>query len=229
MKKINITINGPIGSGKTTLMHSIAKRLEEDSKNIILKNEPSVSIPYIVNLLRDFYRDENKYAYPLQLAIGAAQEAIMTELSEKEYDYAIVDAAASTSIYAYSHLKNKRINLDQYETLESINKNFNFNFLIWINSETERLIRNITIRNKDIIKNENILGVEISNFSYIEQQLQDFEQYKHVYFQKFKALNPSLKIIEVSKVPPIHTRGYDDLVDHVCREIMGVSDGYNKN
>lgn len=54
MKKTNITINGPIGTGKTTLIHELEKRLNSVSNSVIVQPEPSVTIPFINDVLKNF-------------------------------------------------------------------------------------------------------------------------------------------------------------------------------
>ena len=81
MKQRNIAILGTIGCGKTTLIEKIRERLAKETSEIIVQPEPSVTIPFVNDVLKKFYNDNSAWSYSLQLCIAAAQEAHMRYLT----------------------------------------------------------------------------------------------------------------------------------------------------
>jgi len=222
MKKINITVNGPIGAGKTTLIHELETRLRSISKSVVVQPEPSVTIPFINDVLKKFYTDNKKWSYSLQLCISAAQEAYMETLNESKYEYALFDAAYSSDIYGYSHCAHGRMTLDDFHALLNVGRPFKFDYLIWINANKDELIQHVKSRNSKITTGfieEEKKDVPIEDFSYLDSHLKDFTEYKPIYFNRFKQGNKDVKIIELSNLPKLGTPEYTKLMDFLFNEI----------
>ena len=224
MKKINITVNGPIGAGKTTFIERLEEALRKKSEAVIVQPEPSVTIPFINDVLKNFYSDNSGWSYPLQVLISGAQEAYLQQLRETDYDYAIMDAAWSSYIYGYSHYKHGRMSLRDYNALASLSRPFRFDYLIWIGGDKEEIVSHIRGRNAQVANGE--LGeakkdVEIEDFSYIDSHLKDFSEYLPVYLSKFKSFNPDINIIMLDHIPDINSDAYQEMIDSIVDKIAG--------
>jgi deoxyadenosine/deoxycytidine kinase len=222
VRKINITVNGPIGAGKTTFMERLEAALREKSDSVIVQPEPSVTIPFINDVLKNFYSDNMGWSYPLQVLISGAQEAYLQLLRESDYDYAIMDAAWSSYIYGYSHYKNGRMSLRDYNALASLSRPFKFDYLIWIGGSKAEIISHIKGRNEKVSNGELDEGkkdVEIEDFSYIDSHLEDFSEYLPVYLSKFKSFNPNIKIIKINHIPDINSAEYEDMIYNIANKI----------
>lgn len=222
MKKINITINGTIGVGKTTLIDALARRIKKETPNLVLQPEPSVTVPFINDVLQKFYNDNTSWSYPLQLLITAAQEAYMQELRESDYDYALMDMAYSSDIYSYSHQKHHRMRMEDHYSLLTSGRPFKFDYLIWLNDNKQTIIDRIKHRNNQIENNQLIptkKDISIEDFSYLDLHMKDFEEYFPIYIEKFKRINPNIEIIKIEHVPEINTEEYNNLIENIYGEI----------
>lgn len=223
MRKININIIGTIGCGKTTLMEALYKKLSADGALTLMETEPSVTIPFINDVLKKFYDDNNHWSYPLQLCISAAQEAYMQILRETDYEYSLFDAAFSSDIYGYSHAKHRRMSLNDFHSLLNIGRAFKFDYVIWIHENKETTIERIKSRNKRVEEgdmNPDKKDVSIDDFSYLDDHLADFEEYMPEYLNRFKIDNPDVKIIELKHLPDFKSDAYDFLIENLCKEIQ---------
>lgn len=225
MKHINIAVLGSIGVGKTTLLEGIAKKLKESSDNVIVQPEPSVTIPFVNEVLKKFYNDNASWSFPLQLCITAAQEAYMQTLRESDYEYSLFDAPYSSDIYGYSHAKRERMSIENFHALVSIGRPFRFDYIIWINEDKETTMRRIKSRNKKVDEGDmhpDKKDVAIDDFSYLDAHIEDFQEYMPIYLNKFRAYNPSVNIIELRNVPDMSSQEYSDLIENICEKIKGV-------
>lgn len=225
MKKINITVNGPIGAGKTTFIERLETALKQRSNNVIVQPEPSVTIPFINDVLKNFYLDNEGWSYPLQVLISGAQEAYLQQLRETNYDYAIMDAAWSSYIYGYSHYKHGRMSLRDYNALAALSRPFKFDYLIWIGGSKDEITSHIKGRNKQVSNgelDENKKDVEIEDFTYIDSHLEDFSEYLPIYLSKFKSFNPNIKVINIDHIPNINSKEYDDMITDIVNKISSL-------
>ena len=223
MKKINIAILGSIGVGKTTLLEQIETRLKNISDNVLIQPEPSVTIPFVNEVLKKFYNDNSGWSFPLQLSISAAQEAYMQELREADYDYALFDAPYSSDIYGYSHAKRGRMSIEDFHALVSIGRPFKFDVVIQISEDKETTISRISKRNRRVEEGDmdpDKKDLSINDFSYLDSHIEDFSEYFPVYINKFKCYNPDAKIIKITHVPELGSSEYDDLLDAILSEIL---------
>lgn len=218
----NIAILGSIGVGKTTLMSELEKRLRSKSDNVVVQPEPSVTIPFVNEVLKKFYNDNSAWSFPLQLSISAAQEAYMQELRESEYDYALFDAPYSSDIYGYSHSKRGRMRIEDFHALVAIGRPFKFDVVIQICEDKETTIKRISSRNKRVEEGDmdpDKKDVAIDDFSYLDSHIEDFTEYFPIYVSKFKAYNPDAKIIKVRHIPELGSPEYEKFLDNILEEI----------
>jgi len=229
MKNENIAVIGTIGVGKTTLIRAMEAKLKLNN-TVLVKPEPSVTIPFVNEALKRFYTDNDAWAYPMQLLITSSQEAYMQDLESADYDYSIIDMPYSSEIYGYSHFKNGRLNHDEFLKLLSAGRTFRFDYLIILKSDKETTINRILGRNKKIDNNEtvNVGGkdVQIEDFSYLDGHITDFMEYLPIHITRFKRMNPDIKIIELDTLPDMNTDkdSYEDIINNLCKEIEDNND-----
>lgn len=224
MKKLNIAVLGTIGVGKTTLLNKLAEKLRWFSKNVIIQPEPSVTIPFINEVLKKFYDDNAGWSFPLQLSISAAQEAYMQMLRESDYDYSLFDAPYSSDIYSYSHAKRGRMRIEDHHALVSVGRPFKFDVIIKICEDKHTTISRISKRNKRVEEGDmdpDKKDVSIDDFSYLDSHIEDFTEYFPIYINKFKCYNPDALIIELNHIPDLESPEYDELITKIYLKIIG--------
>ena len=218
MKKINIAVLGTIGVGKTTLLNKLKERLEKDTPDVVLKAEPSVTIPFINDVLKRFYNDDKNWSFVLQLCISAAQEAYFQDLRDSDYEYSLFDMPYSSDIYSYSHMKHNRMPPSGHHSLVGIGSKFPFDYIILINEDKETTIKRVSGRNKKANNGEyngDKKDVAIEDFSYLDSHIEDFKEYQEVWLNRFKCDNPNVKIIRLEHIPELDTELYTTLVEHL--------------
>jgi len=139
-------IEGVIGVGKTSLTRLVGDRL--DAKLIL---EQSASNPY----LEDFYRDPRRYAFQIQLFFLLSRYRQLLNLPQGElfHKYLIADYVfAKDKIFAYLNLEHRDLVL--YERVATLLEKElpKPDLVIYLQSNTERLIANIKKRKKDYEK-----------------------------------------------------------------------------
>jgi len=139
-------IEGVIGVGKTSLTRLVGERL--DAKLIL---EQSASNPY----LEDFYRDPRRYAFQIQLFFLLSRYRQLLNLPQGElfHKYLIADYVfAKDKIFAYLNLEHRDLVL--YERVATLLEKElpKPDLVIYLQSNTERLIANIKKRKKDYEK-----------------------------------------------------------------------------
>jgi len=230
MKKNNIAILGTIGVGKTTLLHNIEEELLKYSNSVLVKAEPSVTVPFVNDVLKKFYNDNKSWSLCLQLLISSVQESYFQELRETDYDYALFDMPFSSDIYSYSHMKHGRMSADGHHSLVRIGSKFPFDTVILINEDKETTInrvknRNTAVANKEYTEDKK--DVEIEDFSYLDEHIADFKEYQEVWLTRFKTDNPDVKIIRINHVPDLRSEDYKKLLIKIIDIIMkGTSNEY---
>lgn len=225
MRKINIAILGSIGVGKTTLMKNIENKLRDLSEVVIVQPEPSVTIPFINDVLKKFYNDNSSWSFPLQLSISAAQEAYMQTLRESEYDFSLFDAPYSSDIYGYSHAKRGRMRLEDFHALVAIGRPFKFDVVVQICEDKNTTISRISKRNKRVEEGDmdpDRKDVSIEDYSYLDSHIEDFNEYFPIYINKFKGYNPDVKIIKLDHIPDIDDPEYEEIIDMIISESLKV-------
>lgn len=224
MKKTNIAILGTIGVGKTTLLRKLEEKLKEETNDVVVKAEPSVTIPFINDVLKRFYENNTAWSFCLQLCISAAQEAYFQDLRESDYEYALFDMPFSSDVYSYSHMKHKRMNTENHHSLVGIGTNFPFDYVILLSEDKDTTIKRIKKRNKAVTEGkltEDQKNVSIEDFSYLDEHISDFKEYQNVWLSRFTSDNQNVKIIKVFHIPELGTQEYTDFVDNLAKQIKG--------
>ena len=222
MRKINIAVLGTIGVGKTTLLHNIEKKLLETTDSVVVKAEPSVTIPFINDVLKHFYNDNKAWALPLQLCISAAQEAYFQELRESDYEYALMDMPFSSDIYSYSHFKRGRMSGAGHSSLVGLGSEFPFDMVILINEDKETTIDRVSGRNRKANSGTLDNGqddIAIEDYSYLDEHIADFKEYQDVWMTRFKSDNPNVIIEELNHIPDIDSPAYGKLISYIAKKI----------
>jgi len=155
-----IAIEGVIGVGKTSLARILAQRL--NARLILEKFEDN---PF----LSDFYNDRDRYAFQTQIFFLLSRyrqqmELFQTELFHKNLvtDYMFI----KDKLFAYLNLNEKELMLyDQMLNLllRQIPKP---DLVIYLQADTERLMKNIAKRGRDFEKNIDEEYIEALNQMY---------------------------------------------------------------
>lgn len=223
MKKINIAILGTIGVGKTTLLHRLEEKLKEYSTSVLIKAEPSVTVPFVNDVLKRFYDDNASWSLCLQLLISSVQESYFQDLRESDYDYSLFDMPYSSDIYSYSHMKHGRMSPEGHHSLVSIGSHFPFDYVILINEDKDVAISRVRGRNKRIEEGDmdpDKKDVAIDDFSYLDSHIADFKEYQEVWLNRFRVDNPNVKIIKLNHIPDMDSKEYNILINELATQIM---------
>ena len=168
MKFDFLTIEGNIGSGKT----SLAKKIASDFNGKLILEEFADN-PF----LPKFYKDSKPNAFPLELFFMAER---FNQLSGEKSE---IDLFSEFTVSDYSFFKSKLLaqnNLEQDE-LNLFNRLYNIMFstvkkpdlLIYLHADIERLQENIKIRGREYEKNINnnyLKEIEKKYFDYLKKQ-----------------------------------------------------------
>lgn len=146
MTKI-ISIEGNIGSGKSTFVKALFEHYEKtnkvNSKKIYFLQEP-VSIWETIkndkeeNIIECFYRDQEKYAFSFQMMAYISRLSLLRKAMKKGYDYIFTERCVNTdrNVFAkmlYDSGKIEKINYEIYtkwfdEFIEEFN-NFHYIYI----------------------------------------------------------------------------------------------------
>ncbi len=163
-----IAVEGNIGAGKTSLATRIAERF--NGRLILEQFEEN---PFLAK----FYKDQDKYAFPLELSFLADRyQQLKRELASQELfsDFTISDYFLNKSlIFARKTLKD-----DEYQLFRTLFNIMNANLprpdlLIHLYVRTSRLQQNIRHRGRDYeqqIADDYLEGIQESYFNYLKQQ-----------------------------------------------------------
>jgi len=155
-----IAIEGVIGVGKTSLSQILAKRL--GARLVLEKFEEN---PF----LSDFYKDRERYAFQTQIFFLLSRyrqqmELFQTELFHQNLvtDYLFI----KDKLFAYLNLNEKELKLyDQMLSL-LIRQIPRPDLVIYLQADTERLLKNISFRGRDYEKNMDKEYIEALNQMY---------------------------------------------------------------
>lgn len=183
---IKIAVIGPIGIGKTSFINTFSKQFlnYQDTMGIINFEEPAINNQDINTILKKFYKDNVKWAYPLEVNIAAAFEAIFTEIKEIEEDkekynnIIIVDTPFSPFIFSSIFEKNGRLTAKEKEIILSITKPFDFDYLFILKETAETIISRIKKRNRDF-------EISDEHKAYTEEHIRDYEFFLNDYLNRY--------------------------------------------
>jgi len=190
---IKIAVIGPIGTGKSSFIDTFSKYYLsiQTENNIIRFGEPTVENEELAKLLRKFYDAPELWTYPLEISISAAFEVLFASIKELEKDpenqdtILLVDTPYSHFIFSSIFEKGGRLTSDEKRVILSINKIFDFDYVIILNESADTIVSRIQKRRGD---------AEVSPFhkKYTEEHIQNYElflpEYLSVYFPKAKQI-----------------------------------------
>ena len=141
-----VAIEGCIGVGKTSLAKLLTERLE--AKLILEKFEDNPFLP-------DFYKNPERYAFQTQLFFLLSRYRQQIDLQQTDLFYKCIVSDyifAKDRLFATLNLSEKEISL--YDNVASLlEKNITFpNLVIFLQSDTERLMENIRKRGRNYEK-----------------------------------------------------------------------------
>ncbi len=192
-----IAIEGVIGVGKTSLARLLAEKL-----NGKLLLEEASENPY----LEDFYRDPHRFAFQIQLFFLAMRYRQLMVLPQQDlfHKHLIADYIfAKDKIFAYLNLEKRDLIL--YERVATLMERElpKPDLVIYLQSDTERLMKNIRSRKVDYEKNISMEYLRSLNEAY------------NAFF--FKYTETPLLVINTTEIDFV--RNEDDLND-LTRQIM---------
>lgn len=198
-----ITIEGVIGSGKTSLAHKLSEKIKA---NLIL--EQFEQNPF----LEKFYLDRKRYAFQTQMFFLINrfkqmqlqnQENLFTEFLVSDYLF------EKDRIFAYLNLVGEELKL--YDTIfpllhRDLRKP---DLVVFLQSSVDRLMYNIKKRNRKIERN--------LSRSYIEELSEAYNNYF------FKYNNTPLLIVNTTQLDFVHNEeDFNELFNVIFREDRGV-------
>ncbi len=201
-----IAIEGVIGVGKTSLAKILCERL--NSRLILEKFEEN---PF----LSDFYQDRQRYAFQTQLFFLLSRYRQQMELSQTDVfhrsmvtDYIF----AKDRLFAYINLDEKELHL--YDQLYSIltREVTKPDLVIYLQADTERLMKNIDLRDRTYERNMDRNYIDSLNqfynqffFHYKETPLLIINTTQIDFVNKKEDLDEVMKYIQQ---PPLGTKYY---------------------
>ncbi len=159
----HICIEGSIGVGKTSLAKLIAEEME--AKTVLEKFEDN---PF----LSDFYSDKKRYAMQTQLFFLLSRYKLQQDLQQMDmFTKAIVSDYMFDKDRLFAALNLADMELDLYNRIANeLQKNIIYpDLIIFLQSETDRLMHNIKIRGRDFESN--------MDWKYIDELNQIYNEY----------------------------------------------------
>jgi len=210
--KISIAIIGTIGVGKSTFIERLKQSFLSDEtipNEVLAIGEPSVSIDFLKDTLKKFYKDTYAWAYPLQLGVSAAQEIHFQNMRMTNYDIAIMDAPYSSYMYCKIHEKADRITEAERLLIDSVSRPFPFDYIILIEETAETTIERIMKRNRSI---------ELTDLLYLHEHIRDYKEFQNGYIEKYF---PGAELIHLRDLPDDSSQEYEDLIQETRDKIIG--------
>ena len=211
MKRIGVI--GTIGVGKSTFLDRLSASLRNNGEKTITFGEPSIIHGNLNSILKKFYTNTWRWAYPLQSGISAAHEAIFTEIEDEEekssgYTMALVDAPYSSYIYCNIHTKAGRLTEQERQAIDNISRPFNFDYIILLEESATETIERIMNRNRDL---------ELEDLSYMYEHIEDFKLFRKQYLEKYF---PNSKFIHLKGLPNLNSPEYNDVMTKITTMIL---------
>jgi deoxyadenosine/deoxycytidine kinase len=163
LSSYHICIEGAIGVGKTSLVKLLA--VEMEAKTVLEKFEDN---PF----LRDFYTDRNRYAMQTQLFFLLSRYKQQQDLQQMDmFTKSIISDYMFDKDRLFAALNLSDMELDLYNRIANeLQKNIVYpDLIIFLQSETDRLMYNIKIRGREIEKN--------MDYTYIDNLNQIYNEY----------------------------------------------------
>ena len=162
LSSYHICIEGTIGVGKTSLVKLLAKEME--AKTVLEKFEEN---PF----LSDFYRDRNRFAMQTQLFFLLSRYKQQQELQQMDmFTKSVISDYMFDKDRLFAALNLSDMELDLYNRIANeLQKNIVYpDLIIFLQSETDRLMYNIKIRGREFEKNMDYRYIDDLNQIYNE-------------------------------------------------------------
>jgi len=208
-KKISVAIIGTIGVGKSTFIERLKEKLTSSvfPTEVLTMGEPSVTIDFVKEALKRFYKDTKSWAYPLQLGVSAAQEINHQILKETNYDVALVDAPYSSYMYCNIHTKAGRMTEAEKDIILRSSRPYPFDFLILIEETADVTIDRIMKRNRSI---------ELNDLLYLHEHIKEYKLFQEDYIREFFS---GAEVVRLSSLPDDNSKEYEDMLDELVGKI----------
>lgn len=171
---IIITIDGNIGSGKSTIIDSLYKKYSEDKykkRQIYFLKEPVDTWSNIKNengrsILELFYENQEKYSFPFQMVAYISRLSSLKKILNENYDIIVCERSVYTDRYIFAKM------LYNSGLMEEINYKI---YTMWFDEFIKDLppfIKIYMATDPDVafkrIKNRDRTGEDKISFEYIE-------------------------------------------------------------
>ena len=213
-----ISIDGNIGSGKTTLYQSLKDRYKNNS-NIVFLKEPVGEWEKIMDedgntMLQKFYGDQDKYSFSFQMMAYISRLAIVRNAVKKNPNAIfITERSLFTDKYIFAKMlhdqgKIEDVNYQIYSNwFDEFAQDFPIHSIIWVNTEPEMCHERIHKRAR--------LGEETISIDY----LIDCNFYHHSYINEMDInvlqLDGNVDIFEDGTVMENWLNKIDNLVNNL--------------
>ena len=197
-----VAIEGPIGVGKTSLANLLAEKL--GARKVLEDFEDN---PF----LADFYEEPEHFAFQTQLFFLLQRYQQQQELRQVDifHNLLITDYMfIKDRLFASLNLNEKEMNL--YDTIANLlEKNvINPDMVIYLQADTDTLMRNIARRGRDMEKNISEEYINALNQLYTE------------YF--FRYQNTPLVIINTNNIDFVHNQeDLDEVINYIRQPVTG--------
>jgi len=114
------SIDGNIGSGKSTLVSNLANHLKNNKKVCFLQEPVNIWTNILdennVNIIENYYKDQEKFAFPFQMMAYISRLAILRDALKKDYDVIITERSVYTDkmVFAKMLYDDKKIDKISY-------------------------------------------------------------------------------------------------------------------
>ena len=162
LSSYHICIEGTIGVGKTSLVKLLAEEME--AKTVLERFEDN---PF----LRDFYTDRNRYAMQTQLFFLLSRYKQQQDLQQMDmFTKSVISDYMFDKDRLFAALNLSDMELDLYNRIANeLQKNIVYpDLIIFLQSETDRLMYNIKIRGREFEKNMDYRYIDDLNQIYNE-------------------------------------------------------------
>ncbi len=156
-----ISIEGNIGSGKSTVVHNLEQKLKNNQDYVFLR-EPvdiwqSIKDQYGKTILEKFYENQEKYSFAFQVMAYATRTAILQEAIRKnpQCKYVLCERSleADNRIFAKMLFDDNKMEKVEYEIYEYFYKtrkqDMNLDAVIYIDADAETCLERIKKRSRN--------------------------------------------------------------------------------
>jgi len=203
-----IAVEGVIGAGKTAVASLLAARL-----NARLVLESFEDNPY----LEKFYSDMKGYAFRTQIFFLLERYTQLQELHQKELfmNFTVSDYIfEKDKIFAYMNLSEDELAIYE-QVVQTLDRNIvNPDLVIYLQSDVEKLMTNITTRGRELEKN--IAREYIENLN---------EAYNY-FFSRYK--NSKVMIVNCEEADFVNSASdFESLMNEIFKSERGAVEYYN--